>query len=104
MRKMTLLLALAFTLVALPAFAATPAADTAPEAAPAVEELMTPAVDVDTTCANATAELDFEVMAWACPYGSPTCNTHDDCDAYCGHPDFGNCEFRHWTGCCVCLG
>jgi hypothetical protein len=40
----------------------------------------------------------------ACPYGGPYCYEHDDCDDWCGSPDFGYCEFQHWSGCCSCLG
>jgi hypothetical protein len=34
-------------------------------------------------------------------YPSIHCSTHDDCDAFCGDPAFGYCE---WNRCCSCLG
>lgn len=39
---------------------------------------------------------------WSCPFGAPRCSEDDDCDAYCGDPQFGSCN--SFTGCCTCTG
>lgn len=39
---------------------------------------------------------------WPCPFGAPRCSEDDDCDAYCGDPQFGLCST--FTGCCGCTG
>jgi hypothetical protein len=39
---------------------------------------------------------------WPCPFGAPRCSKDDDCDAYCGDPQFGLCS--SFTGCCGCTG
>jgi hypothetical protein len=89
--------------------AATDAA-VAPDAAPVpvtLDDLFAataePAVAGDAT--EDAAELAGGIIPppkpW-CPYGAPSCNDHDDCDAYCGDPRFGWCFFD--TGCCGCSG
>jgi len=64
----------------------------------------TPAIGGD--CAAGVEDALFLAIAppppWPCPYGAPHCTQHDDCDKYCGDPQFGWCFFS--TGCCGCSG
>lgn len=111
MRKMTIALTLTafFALLAAPGFAGTAAP--APAEAPVSAELSLDQLLADPVasavaggeCAEAAADAQPAAQGF-CPYGAPTCNQDRDCDAWCGAPGFGECEFHHWTGCCICLG
>lgn len=101
------LLALAVVLLAAPAIAATPDLATAPlaEAQVVAQSLPVPAdgIDLGEACSAPDAE---NAAAAFCRFGSPTCTVHDDCDDYCGSPEFGYCDIQGFfpTGCCLCLG
>lgn len=103
----TVLLCALFCLAALPLFAgelpAEPAANDLPQVEVTLEDLLTPAVDVEGACDAPTADAQ---PASSCPYNLPECQEHDDCDDFCGDPAFGNCERQGFFpfGCCYCLG
>jgi len=118
MRK--ILLVLTLSLLAVSAFAEMPEPPTigaeaalvqpsaqGAETAPAPGDVLfaDPAEGVETlaTCDDAVIGAVAKASA-SCPYGSPYCYRDSDCDAYCGMPGWGVCEFHHWSGCCVCLG
>lgn len=109
MRYPRLVLALALLVVSMaaPAFAETPQIATAPEANAQVtlEDLLAPAPSVEAEAACNTPE-SLDAAAAFCPYGGPDCVEHDDCDDFCGSPDFGYCAIQGSfpTGCCLCLG
>jgi len=48
---------------------------------------------------SCSTEAASSATNWCFP--SIHCAVHDDCDAYCGDPDFGYCDSR---SCCSCLG
>lgn len=102
-----ILLVLAFALLAAPAVADTPETATASLADAQVvsEDLPAPAegVDLDEACSVPAAE---DAAASFCPFGGPDCVEHDDCDEFCGSPEFGYCDKQGFfpTGCCLCLG
>lgn len=109
MRQTLLVLAL---LLCVSPFAAAeaPEAPTAVTAQPTetqvtLEDLLAPVPAADPGAACDTPALLDATAVW-CPFGAPECQEHDDCDDYCGHPDFGNCERQGFFpfGCCVCLG
>jgi len=95
-----------------PASAETPEMASAPAAQVllAVEDLPTPSVAVDPllgeTCVASPEAAAVPPPPSYCPYGAPSCTEHDDCDAYCGSPEFGYCDKLGYfpTGCCQCLG
>lgn len=95
-----------FTLLALvgmPAFAGS--LDTSAEPAVAIEAGEATAVEgADPLPAGGSCQQEMEVSAGPCPYGAPTCDVDEDCDAWCGAPGFGSCEIQHWHGCCNCYG
>lgn len=75
------------------------------EARVTLDDLLTPAANVGVEGACNTPEAENAAAAF-CPYGGPECVEHDDCDDFCGSPEFGYCEILgHFpTGCCLCLG
>lgn len=97
-------------LLAVPAVltvAATPEPVAAPLADTQVLSQSLPAPTDTVDLGEACSAPDSENAAAAfCPFGSPTCVVHDDCDDYCGSPEFGYCEIQGFfpTGCCLCLG
>jgi len=92
---------LATTRIAMPQAATTQAADTQVT----LEDLLIPVQTVDPSEA-CNAPAPETAAAGFCPFGSPTCRVHDDCDDYCGSPEFGFCDKQGFfpTGCCLCLG
>lgn len=70
-----------------------------------LDDLLVPAQSVDVEEACNTPD-PVNAASGFCPFGSPTCVVHDDCDDYCGSPEFGYCDIQgHFpVGCCLCLG
>lgn len=105
MRPILLVLALALLVTSAVAAKSRPAATPLAQAQVTSEALPTPAhsTDLDEAC-SATAGGD--ALPNLCPYDSPICVEHDDCDDYCGSPEFGYCDIQGFfpTGCCLCLG
>lgn len=97
-------LILALTLLVAPVFAETPQTAT-PQPEVTLEDFLAPVAKagVEGTCTTPEAE---NAAAAFCPYGGPDCVEHDDCDDFCGSPEFGYCEKQGFfpTGCCLCLG
>lgn len=105
MRSSLLILVLA--LLAAPVIAETPQvpAPLATDTQVALEDLLAPVQTVDPGEACITSASGDALPNW-CPFGSPSCVVHDDCDDYCGSPEFGYCDRQGFfpTGCCLCLG
>lgn len=108
----TTLRILALALLVTPALVTPLLAEAPQEVAPqpedtrvTLEDLLapTPSVDVEGAC---NTPDPVNAASGFCPFGSPTCVVHDDCDDYCGSPEFGYCDIQgHFpTGCCLCLG
>lgn len=102
------LLVLAFVLCASPLVVAEAPEAVTPQPAEArvtLEDLLAPAPAADPAEACDAPMAENASTVW-CPFGVPACVEHDDCDDYCGHPDFGSCERQGYfpIGCCLCLG
>lgn len=104
----SILLVLALAVVAAAAVAATPESASAPavDTSLTAEDLPAAAVGVDLPGEACGTLVAADATAGFCPFGSPICREHDDCDEYCGSPEFGYCEILGYfpDGCCLCLG